>query len=218
MLDWSELSNWNEYTKLLIALLAMEPIPVIVPLFLGILGNRSMNEKKKIALYGIVAFVVTMIVFTFFGGIILNMFGITIHAFRIAGGLLLLLMALEMMRSAPPDADSDDVVDSSASAIAVGLVPLAIPILAGPGAISTIIIIASEHDSFSHRLLVTAAILAVAVVVYFALRLALSSERLFTPTTAVIFNRIMGLIIAAIAIEFMLDGIAGHFPNLEIVH
>lgn len=133
-----------------------------------------------------------------------------------AGGLLLLIMGIEMMRSSPP-AEDEAVADTSSSVLSIGLVPLAIPILAGPGAISTVIIVASDHESASHRILVAGAVALTSVITYAALRLAVAGDRFFTPTAAVIFARVMGLIVAAIAVEFVLDGIAGHFPDLVTV-
>lgn len=81
-MDWSELSDWNEYSRITIALLAMVPIPVIVPLFLGVLGDRPVEDKKRIALHGCIGFLVALTTFTFLGDALLDLFGITIQAVR----------------------------------------------------------------------------------------------------------------------------------------
>jgi multiple antibiotic resistance protein len=219
MIDWAELTDWHEYSKLFIGLFALVSPPIILPLFMGVVGNRAEHEKKQTALVGTLTFAVVMLTFTFLGTSLLGLFGITIPAFRIAGGLLLLLMALEMMRSDPaPQAGEEDSErdrgEHNTSPLALGIVPLAIPILAGPGAISTLVIFANLHENFTHKLVVGIVVLVITVYVYAAFRLSIASGRLIGRTTTVVFYRVMGLIISAIAVEFILDGIAGHFPQV----
>lgn len=212
MFDGAGLLSWNEYVKILVGLVAMVPPPVVLTMFLSLVGDRSVAEKKQIALVASVAFGLTLLVFTFFGQAILDLFGITIPAFRIAGGILLLLMALEMMRAEVSDSAPES--DTSSSATSIGIVPLAIPIMAGPGAISTTIIFASTPDSFSHRLLVGGIVVFMAVMIFLSLRVSLMTGRFYGKTTITVSNRVMGLIIAAIAVEFMLSGLADYFPSL----
>ncbi len=80
------------------------------------------------------------------------------------------------------------------------------------------VIFATDHDGFSHRALTGLVILAVSLTVFIQFRLAVAVDRLITPNIALIFNKIMGLLIAAIAFEFVMDGIAGHFPQMETIH
>jgi len=119
----------------------------IVPFFLSLTASRTKAESNQMAAISSVAFAVTMIMFTFLGEAILNLFGITISAFRIAGGLLLLLMGIDMMRSNFSTGDINE--SSNASLICTSIVPLTIPILAGPGVLSTIIILANNHEGLS---------------------------------------------------------------------
>ena len=217
MLDFSELTNWSEYTKLFIGLFALVSPPIILPLFMGVVGHMPDQEKKKTALVGALGFAVIMIVFTFLGTAILNLFGITIPAFRIAGGLLLLFIALDMMRSEVSEITTSE-QQSTDSAISLGIVPLTMPILAGPGALSTLIILANLHQTLSHQIVVSIVILLLAVYVFLILRFSVVSGRMLGRNTMIVFYRVMGLIIAAIAVEFILDGLSGHFPILESVH
>jgi len=217
MFDFTELTNWHEYTKTFIAIFILVSPPIIAPVFLGLVGGRSEADKKRIAFVGTIGFLVTMLVFTFFGGAILDVFGITLAAFRIAGGFFLLLIALDMIRSKIDDGVLEKKHDKC-TAISIGMVPLAIPILAGPGTISTVLIFANIHKTFSHQILVAGVILVVAVYLFLMLRFTVASGRLFGKTATIICNRIIGLIISAIAFEFILDGIAGHFPAIETVH
>jgi multiple antibiotic resistance protein len=215
-MDWSELLNWNEYTKLLIGLFAISTPIAAIPIFLSLSGAFTDIEKKRIALVTSVTYAITLLVFTYFGQMILNVFGITIGAFKVAGGILLLFSALEMMRSSPSPPSIEDA--STSTPISIGIVPLAIPILSGPGAISTIIIYAHHHESAAHSMLVSGVIITVALFVYFLFRASLGLGPILGKTTTLIMNRVMGLIVASIAIEFILDGVAGHFPKLTMLH
>ena len=217
MLDLQELANWPEYVKVFVGVFALVPPPIVIPLFLGVMAARSVEEKKAAAGVAAIAFAVTMGVFTFLGDAILAVFGITLAAFRLAGGFLLLLIALDMIRS-NPHADIGDDGKPSSSVLALGIVPITIPILAGPGAISAVVLFASDHEGISHRIVVSSVLVAVALTIFVMLRLAAVSDRLFTESTTVVFNKVMGLIVAAIAFEFVMDGIAGHFPQLTTIH
>ncbi|MEM7129056.1 MAG: NAAT family transporter [Chloroflexota bacterium] len=217
-LDIAELTNWNEYLKLFVGLFALVSPPLILPLFISVAGHRPQNEQRQIATVGTIGFAAIMLIFTFLGTAILNLFGITIPAFRVAGGLLLLLISLDMMRSELTfgEAKKDD--DSNANALSLGIVPIAVPILAGPGAISTLIILANHHEGVTHQIVVSIVVVAVAVCILASFQAVIASGHLMNRTTTIVFHRVMGLIIAAIAVEFILDGIGGHFPNLGSIH
>jgi multiple antibiotic resistance protein len=214
-MNWAEIENWTEYSKLLIGLFAITGPLSSLPIFLGLTAERSILERIRVAQVAVLTFAISMLIFTYFGQAILDLFGISLPAFRIAGGILLLLTALDMMRSdmETKPAEKTTVVKSAA----VGIVPLAIPLLAGPGSISTIIIYASAHESLAHSILVSIVILSVSLLVYLTFRLALSMGPIMGETATIVMNRVMGLIVASIAIEFMLHGIADHFPQLIVL-
>jgi len=215
--DFAELSNWPEYVKIFVGVLALVPPPIVIPLFLGVMAGRSSAEKKAAAAVGAIGFLVTMVLFTFLGQAILDMFGITLAAFRLAGGFLLLMIALDMMRS-DPHVDAEDEGRRGGSALALGIVPISIPFLAGPGAISAVVLFASDHDGVSHRIVVSLVLVGVTIMVYALFRIAAVAEQLFTKNVQLIFNKVMGLIVAAIAFEFMMDGFADHFPDMVTIH
>lgn len=217
-MDWTELGNWREYSKILIAVFALVSPPIIIPLFMGVVHGRTETEKKRASFYGAVGFGITMWVFIFFGGALLDLFGITLAVFRIAGGFLLFLIAMDMMRAEPIEDFDTETSDKSSSAFALGIVPLAIPILAGPGAISSVVVFAGIHPSFEHKVVVAAVILTLVLYLIVLLRIVVASDRLIGRTATLIFNKVMGLVILAIAFEFILDGIAAHFPQLMTLH
>jgi multiple antibiotic resistance protein len=207
MFDLGHVANWTEYNKLLFGLLAIVSPVSAIPMFIGLVGKRNAQERQHIILVATITSVIVLLLFTYFGEAILNFFGISLSVFKIAGGVLIFLSALDMLRAKASHDDVDDGEDSNAIAI----VPLAIPILAGPGALSTVIIFSNLDHSSGHNLLMTLVIITVGVIVYALLSIARIVERALGTNGIVVVNRIMGLILAAIAIEFMLDGIGEHF-------
>lgn len=215
----AELANWPEYTQVYAGTFALVQPPIFVPLFLGAMAGRNPAEKRAAATVGSLGFLAAMVVFTFLGPAVLAVFGISIAAFQLAGGLLLLLIAIDMMRGGSrtgAEAGGDD-AGGSRTAFALGIVPISIPILAGPGAITAVVLFATEHDGVAHLILVALVEVAVATTVFALLRSAVVIDRLFTPTAAMVFNKLMGLILAATAFEFLMHGIAAHFVQLDVV-
>ncbi len=216
---WQEF-QWTEFSHILIANFALVPPPVIIPLFIGLVAGMGPLGKRRVAFVASVAYFVVMAVFIFFGMAILTAFGITLGAFRLAGGFLLLLIALDMLNAKPLAHQQPTDTHYEGSATALAIVPMAIPILAGPGAISSIVIFSSQADEqgIAHQILVLGVVATLTVYIYLTLLLAARSDKLIGPQTTYIFNKVMGLVIAAIAFEFMMDGIAEHFPGLESIH
>jgi MarC family membrane protein len=207
--------DWPEYGKLLVGLWALVHPIGAVPIFLSLTEHRP-AERRHIGLVASVAVGVILIACVFVGQALLQVFGIHIPSFRIAGGLLILFLALAMMhmsdggaQETPEDKQGSNAQDS------VAVVPLAIPVLAGPGAISTVIVYAHMSASLSHHLLICAIIVAVAVSTFIILRLALVIASLIGPTGMRILTQIMGLLIAAIAVEFTTQGLAAIFPGWQ---
>jgi multiple antibiotic resistance protein len=215
MFEGLELREWNEYVRLLVGLLALINPLTVLPIFLGLVQGRTESDKRHISTVAAVTVLVTLLIFTYFGGALLDLFAITVDSFRIAGGILLLLTALEMMRAKAAARAGGE--DTEVNITSIGIVPLGIPLLAGPGAIVTTIVDATALPGVAHKLMVSAVVVLVAIVVYVALRLSAKAGTYMSPTAMTIFNRVMGLIIASIAIEFMLGGLAARFPILTQV-
>ena len=215
-MDWSELSNWDEYSKLLIGLIALTDPFGSLPLFISLTEKLPLKERIKTARTSIVVFVLTLIVFTYVGQYILNLFGITIAAFKIAGGIMFLFYALDMLDliRLPAFLASDKSINYKT----IGIVPIGIPTLAGPGTISKIIIMSSMHAGTTHKLLVNIVILSVGFLVYWLYRSTIALGPRVGKTGIMVLTKIMGVILAAIAVELILDGIVAHFPDLVSVH
>ncbi len=183
-----------------------------LPAFLKISRGESEAERRKTAATATTAVGVIFLVVTWFGNLILNILAIKIHAFMMAGGLILLGLAFSMLSSEESSMKMtpEEVKKSNAGAI----VPLAIPIIAGPGAISSLIVTSNQYPGFANLLLMSCVCLIVTsifgVVLFFASRI----ENHLGPSGIGIFNRIGGLLLAAIAIQLLMDGALGFFPML----
>jgi multiple antibiotic resistance protein len=207
--------DWPEYGKLLVALWALVHPLGAVPIFLSLTETRP-GERRHIGSVASTATAVILIVSVFVGQALLLAFGITIPAFRIAGGLLILFAAFAMMHT--PEQSTQEKPEHSQEFTAddaVAVVPLAIPILAGPGAISTVIVYAHMSVALSHHLLICAVVVAVAASTFVVLRLAVVLASLIGRTGMRVFTQIMGLLIAAIAVEFITQGLAAIFPGWQ---
>lgn len=213
MSHWFAQQNWNEYLKLLAGLIAIIRPFAVVPPFLGLTLHHTAAEKRQMASVTAFTMLVTLLVFTFFGQTILNPFAISLAVFRVAGGLIMLLLALDMLRS-HNEGSATPQSASNRSVTSLAVVPLAIPRLAGPGPISTVIIYATLHSSLSHKLLVSGVIVLAVAIVFIVLQFAIRTGKPLGATTRLVFNHLMGLIIAAVAVEFIMDGLGAYFPSL----
>lgn len=207
--------EYTEYTKMLIGLIAIvNPIGAI-PIFISLtseLKEKARNSVCRTTTYAVFLILLFSLVL---GQGILNFFGITISSFRVAGGILILLMAISMMHAKTDDTRrTDEEAEESENMSSIAVVPLAIPLLAGPGAISTVILYAHKGSGLIHYALVGLVIFLVSTLLFLAFRSVKYMSPYLTQTAVNIFSRIMGLILAAIAIEFIANGIKGLFPDL----
>jgi multiple antibiotic resistance protein len=187
-------------------LFIVDPIAAI-PTYLVITRNETPAERRRTAFRACVAMTILLIAFAAIGRFIFQALGITLPAFRVAGGLILWLVALDMLRGERSTQEGRPEVVEGEAKEDVALTPLAIPILAGPGAISTVMVLTGQVASWVHRLIVFGAIVVTGVVSYICLLL---GERLVTrlgQTGIRVLTRIMGLLLAAVATQFVLSGV-----------
>jgi multiple antibiotic resistance protein len=176
---------------------------------LTITNGDSPEQRRRTAFRAALAAWITLSLFAIAGGVIFKAFGISLGAFKIAGGIMLLLMAIDMMRAQPSPTRStvEEQVESTARDD-VAIFPLAIPMLAGPGAIATVMVLMSRAAWHPVRTpLVFVAVALTCVVAWLMMRSAARAERLLPKTLLRAFERIMGLLLAAIAIEFVAGGV-----------
>lgn len=178
-----------------------------VPIFLALAGGDDRKAQRRTAIRATVTATVVMALFALLGTRIFHFFGITIPAFKIAGGVLLFTMALEMMRAKHSAARSTpEETTEAAQKEDVGLIPLGVPMLSGPGAIASVMVWSSRAKHLDEKAALFAAIGLIALTTLLTLLFAPRLSRLFGKTGINIVTRIMGLILAATAAQFILDG------------
>jgi len=178
-----------------------------VPIFLALAGKEERKSQRRTAIRATVTATSIMMLFALLGTHIFKFFGITIPAFKIAGGVLLFTMALEMMRAKHSGVRATAEEQSEATHKEdVGLIPLGVPLLSGPGAIATVMMWSSRAAHLDQKAALFVSIALLAVVVLLTLWFAPRLSRLFGTTGINIVTRIMGLILAATAVQFVIDG------------
>jgi multiple antibiotic resistance protein len=208
------LASANEYLRFVVTLTAVVDPFLAVPFFITFTARQ--NEAERVALVRIVAFTVftVLAVSVFAGEALLALMGASLSAFRVGGGLVLLLMALAMLNAqAGGVRQSHDEARELEDREMSGVVPLAIPLLAGPGAISSSII-AGERGGVVHHLVLVACIALVCVFAWAVLRRAHSIAARLGTTGLNIATRILGLLLAAMAVQTMAEGLKALFPGL----
>ncbi len=187
----------------------MDPLAV-VPAFLAMTPYDKAADRVRMARLASIVAAGVLIFFVVVGEGLFKVLGITMSAFKIAGSIVLLLIAIDMLR-----AQRSAVVETSEEKAAgaqkedIAITPLAIPMLSGPGAISTVVLLEGEATRFEHTIALICCIALVCLATYWILKLAaIHGERFFTPIAMKLTTRIMGLLLAALAIQFILDGIA----------
>ena len=207
--------EWTEYIKIFTALLAIVNPLGIIPIFVTLTDDLTKQEYKQIARTASFTVAVVLILSTLVGKLVLSFFGISIGSFRVGGGILLMLIAVAMMqgghhRSRQTSEEAREAEDKESIAV----VPIATPLLAGPGAISTVIIFAQESFHPVHIGLIIISILIVAFLSWVALSIANPISRMMSKTAINIVTCLMGLLLAAIAVEFIVGGLVQLLPAL----
>jgi multiple antibiotic resistance protein len=191
-------------------LFIVDPVAV-VPTYLVITQDETADERRRTAFRACVAMTLLLLVFAATGTALFRAFGITLPAFRTAGGLILWFVAMDMLRGERRTQESREEVDEGQAKEDVALTPLAIPMLAGPGAISTVIVLATEASGAAHIVIVYAAIVVTGVVSYLTLRLGEPLLIKLGKTGIKVMTRVMGLLLAAVAVQFVLSGVKEAF-------
>jgi multiple antibiotic resistance protein len=186
------------FTEVFVTLLViMDPIGT-VPLFLALTAGRARKARNRMAWQAVVVALVVIAAFALFGQQILRYLGITVAALQGAGGLLLVLVALELLTG-------KQTRDTELPDVNVALVPLGTPLLAGPGAIVATIVFVRRAHGFPDAWAIAAGILAVHVVLYLALRFSGIILRVIRESGVSLVTRISGLLLSAIAIQLVAD-------------
>lgn len=209
------MGNLSEYVKFFIGLFSIVNAVGATPVFINLTKNMDQEGSRHSARIAAMTLYAVLSVTLVLGEAVLKFFGISIASFRVGGGILLLLMAIAMMHARMSSVkhtpeEADDKEDSDA----VAVVPIGLPLLAGPGAISTVIVYANRYPSLMHYGIMAGIILMVSLLTWGILRGSFYISDRMGKTGINIVTRIMGLIIAAIAVEFIANGLKQLFPGL----
>ena len=206
---------WTEYSRFFTALLVILDPFAVIPIFLSLTQGYSTAERSRAVTLAAITVAIVLSLSAMFGETMLTVLGTSLPSFRVGGGIVLLLMALTMLRAQPDQMRPTSAEKAEAAGREnVAIVPIAIPLLAGPGSISTVIIQMHRPGAEFHLLWVVAVILLVSLLLWIVLRLADPIGRLLGPIGLNIMNRLFGLILTAIAVEIMANGLRGLFPAL----
>jgi MarC family membrane protein len=205
-----------ELAKAALALFAIVDPVGVIPMFLLATQGYTLVQSHAAARIAALTVLGVLTLFAFLGEPLLMFFGIRLAAFAVAGGLLLLLLALSMVQArVSPQRQTQDEAAEAEEREAVGVVPLGIPLLAGPGAITHVIVAASAaKGEVLHQTALLIPIGLVALSVWLSFRAAPVISRRLGKTGIHVVTRLMGLIIAAISVEMIADGLGKLFPGL----
>jgi multiple antibiotic resistance protein len=179
----------------------------LIPIFLAITKGDDEDKMRRTSARACITACCVLIAFALGGNVVFQMLGITLGAFRVAGGLLLLLTALDMLRARPAGTRTSPSEESEGETKEdVAIVPLAVPLLAGPGAIATVMVFAARGHGFAPLLEVLAAVGLTLLGSYWVLRAAPRLQKLLGRSGIAILERVMGLLLTAVAVQFVADG------------
>ncbi|GGH19373.1 multiple antibiotic resistance protein [Cribrihabitans marinus] len=177
----------------------------LMPLFIALTQDNTAHERRTIAIRACLTSVFLLVLFTALGEAVLGFVGISMAAFRVAGGVLLFLTALDMLferrtKRREDRTEEEDFPDPS-------IFPLAIPLIAGPGSIATVILLAGQKPGIEGLAAVIAIMFSVVAIVFGFFMLAGPIERILGKTGTVVVTRLLGMLLAALSVQFILDGL-----------
>jgi multiple antibiotic resistance protein len=211
-MDWTLASNF------LIALLAIANPLGKVPVWVSLTEGESRSTRMWLALLVVATGVGILVGTVAVGRWLLNVLGIDLPSFRVGGGIVILLLGISMLHGKAVDAelgelDEEDPFRRAKLRFRQVVVPMAVPMIAGPGSISTVIIYASRTTSWAERAVLAGVLLIVAVLTLAALLAGHRIQRWVGPTTLMVQTRLFGLLLTAIAAQLILEGLGEVFPR-----
>jgi MarC family membrane protein len=179
----------------------------VIPIFLAMTQNDTSAKRQQMARRACFVAGAVMAVFALFGTLIFKVFGVSLAAFKVAGGALLLITSIDMLRAQPsrtrttPGEEEEGAMKED-----IAIVPLAMPLLAGPGAIATSVVVMGRAKHLWYSAIVIFCIAATSLISYVMLRAAPRIDRVLGQTGVAVLGRVMGLMLAAIGVQFLFDG------------
>ncbi|MBK8984120.1 MAG: MarC family protein [Ignavibacteria bacterium] len=209
------MSEISQNIKIFIAILVLVNPLEGISIFLSKTTGIDKDAKARIVRKTTLSVFVVLIVSLFFGKFVLTLFGIGIPSFTIAGGIIIFLIALDMVLGKSDSGEKSLPNDPNKNPEDIAVVPLAIPMLAGPGAISSIILYGSNSQGIMNDIILVVILFLVATAVWFSLNAASKMEKKLGNTGVKILTKISGLLVAAIAMEMIYQGLIQLFPKIQ---
>jgi multiple antibiotic resistance protein len=206
----------TDLIKFTVALIVITNAFATIPIFLSLTAENSIEERKSIALRTGISVLVIFIVGLLLGNVILELFGISVHAFKVAGGIIIFTMGMSMLnskQSAIKHTKQEQRFAEHKEDIAI--VPLALPIIAGPGTISTLIVYSNNYPELFDKAKMIGISIIVALFIMVLLLFASRVSKYLGVSGLKIATRVMGMLLAALAIEMIHVGVLALLPGLQ---
>ncbi|STZ76745.1 MarC family protein [Bergeriella denitrificans] len=210
-------------TTLMLAFMVLINPFSALSIYLDMTRNYSSRERRRVAQIAALTVFIVIAVFAVSGGFLLKLLGISVGSFQVGGGILVLLIAISMMSGndnpAKPDLGTSEENAITVSApknngMAVAVVPIAIPMMIGPGGISTVIIYASAAKTYWDLVSIIAAGFLISIICCLTLLASAKISKWLGDTGLTILNRVMGMMLAAVSVEIIVAGLKAIFPQL----
>jgi multiple antibiotic resistance protein len=209
------MDDYSYLVKITIALFAIVNPIGCLPMFISATDGWHKADRTKTARTVALTVLIVLSLAAFIGDAILHFFGISIPSFQVGGGILILLISISMMHGKQGGTrQTSEEAQSMAEREVIAIVPLSIPLLAGPGAISSMILSAQQHPTLLGHLSLVIPVAIIAAFIWLVLQLADTITQYLGTIGINIVTRLMGIILAAMAVEFIAHGITGLFPQL----
>jgi MarC family membrane protein len=205
------------FLDVFIALFALLNPLFAIPVFLGLTSEFAAGERQRTAAVAALTTLIALVVAALIGDQILELFGVHVESFQIAGGLIVLTIALSMLKGeSEEDEEAKEVIEQKAASDNrnIAVYPLAIPLLAGPGVFVTTIVFSSRLSTTGEFVAFGAAILSIVLVLWLAMAFATTAARFLNKIAISIGTKILGILLAAVAVEMIITGIDAHFLSL----
>jgi multiple antibiotic resistance protein len=185
-----------------------------VGVFAGMTANRQGIQVGRIAWTCAAAVAIILLIVTWSGPLLLQFFGITVNSLRAAGGVIVLLIGLHMLFNKSEHKHSSEELEDAGSRDSIAVVPLAIPIVAGPGTMATVLVAAQQHPSVLSKIEISTVVIAFAALCGLLFSFAAPISKRLGESGMGVVTRVMGMILAAIAMGMLADGLKGLLPGL----
>jgi len=187
--------------------------PGCAPIYASLTGNASSSQRRNMALRAIVVAALILVVFATFGEQLLAALGISLDSFRIAGGIMLFIIALEMVfekRTERRENRAQEIIDQP-EIEDVLIFPMAMPMIAGPGSIAAVMLLMSENEGLDSTLIIMGALGVVLLMTLLGLLAAGPLMRLLGGNVEAVITRVLGVLLGALAVQFVVDGLNASF-------